>query len=1155
MRCPKCNTVWPDELAGVLKFCGACSAPMAPDRLPGPPPGERPAAPQPRETHYAPGGELRFVTVLFADLAGFTAFAEDRPPDEVAKIVGDLLQSLGRVVERHGGAVDKFLGDAVVATFGLPRPDPSAARNAVRAGLAMQECAVQFNRQHGLSFGLRVGIHAGEVMFRDIGGSWTVMGDTVNTASRIQNAAPSGKVWISRPVYEEVRRFFTLVTQPAIELKGKKHSIQPYEVVDERSVPFANLPGFVGREPEWEALQTALRQAVDGCSLKVVVIRGPAGIGKSRLVWELRDWVQKESAVYRIDVVQYDHSTQLPAHGLNTLIRSRFKLPLDLDESALLARLRQALTEEYSSLEGEAEQELAIEFFAFVLGILRPDFRIFTMDGKNRWEGAFVEIKAWLESKACQEPWIFILEDAQKGDADTAAFLSWAMQARLGQPVLAVVTVRDEDFGPYCHWYEPLTGWLQSEQADEIRLREIPSEVLAQALTTMMDGAVSPAAAQHIAEHTEGNPLFAIELVLLLRDEGLLGSEINWAKVSLPGSVREVMEARIERLGLNGKEVAKRGALMGRRFTQEAVEKIWDGSPADLANGLVVLQETETVYEEASRLFFGEMEQVFRHGRLQEAILARIPRDERLRWLKGLEAWACERLERSGRQWEGTGALLIPLIARAREEQGDHWEASLWYEILGRLHHRHNREKDAIQFLRRAQATASGTRDLVLRRQIAEAEVFTGAVKEALQTAAYGHAGETTSLHLLPESIRGKLAGLSTSPLDDWNRLSPAEAAAMLELTRADILTQLGRVSEAHTAYEIVGQVLAGLQGTVGQILWLRWGRLWVSFLTELLLDPTAAENVCRQMHQRVDLHDPALADERVNFLAAEALSAVRLGRFEPARAIIKEQLELAQSHGNLREESGAWNSLGMSYDALGDLSAAEQCYQKAINLSRKIGFRRREVIALHNLGLVYQDQCNWEAARRHQEQYIALSRLIGNHLAESYGPAYLGVIAMEQGEFARAEEQIEIALQTALENNWTRLVGLCHALRGHLRFRRWLAGGERAELDRAVEELLSFEEAWSHLDEAGEVYANLALALFSKGDVAAAAAALRRARSHVDQSWLAARHWLEAAEAVISGASLDAPLGWFLQHGFFRAIAFFQRPLHPHLAQEQPGL
>lgn len=556
MRCPNCNTLWPEELAGMLKFCGACGAPMT----------VAPSAGFQLPATSDPGGGLRYVNVLFADLAGFTAFAEDRPPDEVSSIVGDLLQQLGKVVEQHNGAVYQFLGDAVVATFGLPRPDPNAARNAVRSGLAMQETTAQFSQQHGYSFGLRVGIHAGEVMFRSLGGSWTMMGDTMNTAGRIQAAAPPGRVWISRTVYEEVRRYFTLITRPGVELKGKKQAVQPYEIVAERHTPLVNLPRFVGREREWHQLQAALQEAIRERALRLVLIRGAAGVGKSRLVWELRDWIQRQPAVYRLDIAQYDHSEHLPSHGLNALIRNRFDLSLDWSESEIIARLRQRMPQENLSIE-PGREELAVEFFAFVLGISHPEFHIYSVDGKGKWEGAFVELKEWMQSHAGQTPWIWILEDAQKGDADTAAFLDWALRARWSEPVLVIVTVREEDFTPECYWHDPIARWLEEGLIHEIRLREIPPDVLAQALTIMAEGAVPETMALHIAEHTDGNPLFATELVLLLRYRAIQSGDISWAKLTLPGSIREVMEARLE-LQRHHRPIAGRFASHRRIFRE-----------------------------------------------------------------------------------------------------------------------------------------------------------------------------------------------------------------------------------------------------------------------------------------------------------------------------------------------------------------------------------------------------------------------------------------------------------------------------------------------------------------------------------------------------------------------------------------------------------
>src|SRR5512138_1738712 len=724
MQCPYCGTQWPEELAPSLKFCGACGRPL----------GSTSTLPEPSAGIGEPGGELRYMTVVFADLAGFTAFAEDRSPDEVAQVVGELLQRLAKVVEAHNGGVDKYLGDAVVATFGLPKPDPNAARNAVRAGLAMQEEAKAFNRERGFNFGLRVGIHAGQAMFRSIGGSWTVMGDTVNTASRIQSNAAPGKVWISRPVYEEVRRFFDLSVRPAIELKGKKHTVQPFEVLSERKVPMVDRPPFVGREVEWQLIQSTLAEAVQQKTLKALFVRGAAGVGKSRLAVELREWVQRVPELYRLDVIHYDHSERLPSHGLNAVIRSRFQLPLELSEEAVLERLSKNIASEHPSAQN-GRAALAVEFFAFVLGIMREDFQIQSMDGLAKWQNAFLEIKSWMEFHAAQEPWILVLEDVQKGDADTAAFLDWALKMEWHAPVFVLIIARDEDFSPDCYWHEPLSRWTQNGQVKELRLREIEPRVLSQALLHV-GGAINETLALRIAEHTEGNPLFAIELALLLKEQGIADSAVE--TLPLPGSIREVMEARLERLGLAGKEVAKRGALMGRRFTLQAVGRIWEHSQPEMQHGLRVLRETETIYQEASKLFVGEMEEVFRHGRLQEAALARIPRDERQRWLAGLETWAKAKLESFGEHWEGVGIMLIPLIIRARKEHSDTVEVSLWYETLGWLHRRNHRHQEAADAFREAIVYAEGVRCLVLYRLAADLDMIGGAVergREMLETA------------------------------------------------------------------------------------------------------------------------------------------------------------------------------------------------------------------------------------------------------------------------------------------------------------------------------------------------------------------------------------------------------------------------------------
>ncbi|MCG2788185.1 MAG: AAA family ATPase [Anaerolineae bacterium] len=1132
MICPHCGTQWPEELASVLKFCGACGKSMSASQVSDVTIAQRGSD----NTH--PGGELRYMTVLFADLAGFTAFSEERSPDDVADVVGALLQRLGRVVEQYNGVVDKFLGDAVVATFGVPNPDPNAARNAVRAGQAMQQEAAQYNAESGFNFGLRVGIHAGEAMYREIGGAWTVMGDTVNTASRIQSVANQGSVWISQPVFDEVRRYFDTSTKPAIELRGKKHTVQPYEVLVERAIPLVELPPFVGRDAEWEILQSRLQKSLTENKLEILFIRGAAGVGKSRITWELREWAQHQPELFRFDLIQYDHSERLPSHGLNALIRNRFKLPLELSEDATLKRLTDHLRDEYPNVQKGREKTTA-ELLAFVLGIQRPDFHISSMDGPAKWGNAFAEIKAWIESMARQEPWIIILEDAQKGDADTAAFLEWANHVQWNAPIFILITVREEDFGPECYWFSPLKKWNQEGLIQEIRLKEIHPEILAQALIPLGNGLISPGMAARIAEHTEGNPLFATETALLIKEHGLAG--VLPENMPLPGSIREVMEARLERLGIAGKEVAKRGALMGRRFTLEAVGRIWDRPMPEMTLGIDVLRETETIYQEVSKLFAGEMEEVFRHGRLQEAALARIPREERLKWLQGLEAWAKSKLEVFGDYWEGAGILLVPLIARSRIEHGDLTEASLWHEALGWLHKKYHRGQEAAGAFRDAFEASAGIRRLVLARQIAEIDVLNGnheRGQQILESTLKEARDATPGSLVMPARIRQ----LIDDPIARWDRIRAAEALLALNLTYADTLTRIGKVLDAENAYQQAELTLDGLNGVSADILRLRWANLFGYFMAEIIGKPQVAHQIYTTMRGQMDLGAEALQSERMSMLITEFNIEMRMGRYDHAKALADELLAVAQRNHNTRVEARAWNSMGITQQSLGDWNQATSCYENAIRLSRSLGERRLEAIATHNLGLILMDEGRYNEAAQCQHDYLALSRSIGNHMAESYAPAYLGLIELCQANFERAAAFIAHSLKLARENNWHRLVAVNQTFEAMLKLYTWLETRQPAKLAGALQAFKEAEPGWQGLDEAGEFYAAYAIASQIAEGPSAAREILQRAHQNVDESWVTARTSLEIAEAIAAGRPIEEKVDWFAERGFTRWVDFIKK-------------
>src|SRR3954449_6646167 len=288
--CPGCGAE-AQPGAKVCVDCGAsltvgAPAPAAPASAPAPP----------RELPE----ERRQVTVLFADLSGYTAVAETLDPEALHGLVDRCLRRLGQEVERYGGTVDKYIGDNVMATFGAPVAHEDDAERAVRAALGMQEAMSEINddlgQRHGVSFALRVGVNSGEVVAGAIGGGYTVIGDAVNVAARLPAAARPGAGTVGEPTYLATRDAFEYTALEPLDLKGKSAPVSAWEALRpvatqpvRRAVPLRPPAAHIGRDFELELLNSLFDRVVREERPHLVTLIGQAGVGKSRLLAEF-DW-------------------------------------------------------------------------------------------------------------------------------------------------------------------------------------------------------------------------------------------------------------------------------------------------------------------------------------------------------------------------------------------------------------------------------------------------------------------------------------------------------------------------------------------------------------------------------------------------------------------------------------------------------------------------------------------------------------------------------------------------------------------------------------------------------------------------------------------------------------------------------------------------
>lgn len=1101
--CDACGRQWP----GTMRFCGACGAEL----------------PRGAEQTAAAENELRQATVLFADLVGFTTFSEGRTADEVGAVVADVLPRLVAVLRRFGGTTEKYLGDAVLSTFGLREADPRAGRSAVRAALELQRTMGTYREETGRDLHLRVGVHSGEVMVRRIGEEWAVLGDTVNTAARLQEVAEPDSVWISRALYLEVGRYVEALPRPTLPLKGKSLPMQPYEVRRERDDAGALAMPFSGRDREFGLLTAELDRALEEQTMRVVVVRGPAGVGKTRLVTELQDRLEDDDRLFRFDRVEYDRGDRAAAAGLGSLLKHRFHVDLDADAAQTLAALEAAAPAEL----GPDHDERQLDFLAFVLGVRREGARIAALDAEAVWTGVNVAVHTWVQLRARTHPWVVTLEDAHFGDPETAAYLDHALSVGTDAPVLVVMTVREEDFLPGSEWYERISRWVAEDRATEIVLHELPVEELTDALLALPEHYLTRATARRVAEHAEGHPLFALELVDYLATEGALVDQRLVSMTVLPSSVREAMEARIERLGREGKQLAKRGAFLGRRFTRDLVARLWDGDDASLDRAFEALRRSRTVFEEPVHGMEGRTEAVFRHGRLQEAALARVPREERLRWHRRLEEWARGRLEESPDEVDRVGTDVIPLIARSRAAHDDAPGAADWFEALGLLHRRQHRSNEAAQAFLAAADRTQGTRRQLLRTRAAAAVAAWGDLGRALSILETGEEDQAVG-----GPAPAALLALDVEPLDRWWELRGDEAGVSRRLQRADLLSRSGRVQEAAQEFAALGDVLLGMRGETARRLHLAWGRDYVHFLAEVVGDVDTAQGVL----QRSRAMCPADEPEPHELLVMEDSIAMRCGDMVRAAETATARLERAERLGDLAEQSVAWNALGIVRTALGNLPGAEEAYDRSLQLAREIGDLRGEAITLHNLGILHLDRGEWAIARAHNEDYLRLSTRIGNWMAEAYAPIYLGLSAAGDGDATTAAKLLREGWDAADRHGWPRLSALAQAMRGELLVLSGVLTGDRDLVAAGTQAILDHEEGWRGLDDVGELYAVAAAGSRLSGDVAAAEAAVGRMTAHVHPSWVLANVWRDAAEQLASGSGAVAASDWLREHQFLRA-------------------
>ena len=615
-------------------------------------------------------GERKQVTVVFCDLVGSTAIASQLDPEEYHELLEEYFEIVFPEIYRLEGVVNQLAGDGLMALFGAPIAHEDAPHRAVKAALAIQEAvaplAERLRARRGVALRLRVGINTGPVVVGPVGNDrkmdYTAIGDTTNLAARLQTLAEPGTVLISEATWRLVRGFVDADPTGPLAVRGKDEPVSAWVVRAWKgaATSFAaaearGLTPFVGRDAELARLDAAFVRAAAG-ETQVVAVVGDAGSGKSRLLYEFRHRLGDERAVV-FEGRCASMMQALPYHAFMSMMARWFELDWDEPVESACAKVATRFGVEYPQL--EQMYPVLCRFLSLPIEGLAdqpPD--------ELRRE-TFDAIARLVLGATAQKPVVMVLEDLHWIDEPSFELLEDLLRRIAGHPVLVLVTHRP-DAAPPWHVAVALTQLVLARLADHD----------VHAIVRGAAGAALPAELEEVlAQKAAGSPFFAEELVRGLVDErhlvnvdgdGTLALARPLSDIPIPGTVQEVIAARLDALSPAAKRVVQVAAVLGRQFRRAQLEHLLDGEGIDVARELAELERRGLVHRKsmlsADELRFGES---LTQEVAYETLLHRQRRQLHERVGRLLEA------ETDG----GPGAESAALLAHHWERSDDHAKA------------------------------------------------------------------------------------------------------------------------------------------------------------------------------------------------------------------------------------------------------------------------------------------------------------------------------------------------------------------------------------------------------------------------------------------------------------------------------------------------
>jgi len=985
--CPNCGFENPPG----FRFCGNCGANLLISHL-----RQSSAEDLRRLQSYIPAplvekiiqageqikGQRRTVTVLFADLRGFTALSEQLDPDEVYNLLEKCFKAFVDVIYQHEGTVDNFTGDGLVALFGAPVAHENDPERAIRAALDMHAALDRLNQQWpDLTTRLqaRIGLNTGEVIVGSLGSDlrldYTAIGDTVNVAARLEKLAEPGTVLVSQRVYQATQPLFEFQSLGAVTVKGRTQPVEVYQVLRPRRIPARRrgVPGLsaplIGRNRELSELLRIVGSLSATNQGHIVLVTGEAGIGKSRLTQETKAQVSQ----WTIKTVEgncrpYGQST----YGIFIeMLQQIFGLAEEEPEESRRARVERRVR----ALMGDESLEV-LPYLEHLLSLTIVDerllARIIHLEPDQLRQQIFLAVRRLLEAEAARQPLLLIFEDLHWVDKPSLDLLLFLLNLVDRVPVLFYCISRPAE-GLAAARIARLAGEQFASRFTALPLSPLsPTEtqILVDRLLTIAE--IPAEWRTMIFQQAEGNPFYLEEIIRMLIDRGLIERHdgywrltpgADFSKLQVPPTLQGLILARVDSLPPDIQETLHYAAVIGRTFSHSLLclsrgrDSLTDHLDELVMRDLIVPLEKEQASSDGNY--------VFKHVLTQEAIYDTLLQRRKL--------------------------LLHRQVGEALEIK---YENNLEEHVETLAYHfmRSEATGKALSYLIRAGAKAAS--------------------RYANEEARYYYTQAEKFMERTPATVPQQLSVYVG--LGDLDHLQGHYDTAREHYQLALLLGRRNRHAVSTTRLAEIGRKIGRSyerQGDYAEAMkWLRQA-----------LDDVSSDPLCADSAERARIYNDI------------GWVYFRQGDFDQAYDWSMRCLGLVEGTDNYSEIAAAYNRLAGVFVQQGDWQRAAEYVQKSLEYRERIGFTYGVASSYNNLAGLAMFQGHWHQAVVYHQKSLELCRKIGDAEGTSRSCNNLGLLYKDMGNYDLAESYLKEALEVATRSKNAYATAMAYNNLGHV--------------------------------------------------------------------------------------------------------------------------